>query len=225
MGDGQVVGWVERRIAEVANGPRFLAAGIYRPHLPWYIPQAYLDMHPPEQVELPTTIENDLGDVPEFARTARAQGNEMQDWVLEQGVWPEAVQAYLASTSFADAMVGRLLDALDASGRAGNTIIVLMSDHGFHLGEKHRWRKSSLWNESTHVPLIIVAPGVTVPGSRSGKPVSLLDVYPTLTELAGVPVPEHLEGTSLLPLIEDPRRGVGSRRHHHRELREPLGPR
>lgn len=204
MGDGQVVGWVERRMAEVTNGPRFLAAGIYRPHLPWYIPQAYLDMHPLEQIELPTTIENDLGDVPEFARTARAQGNEMQDWVLEQGVWAEAVQAYLASTSFADAMVGRLLDALDASGTAGNTIVVLMSDHGFHLGEKHRWRKSSLWNESTHVPLIIVAPGVTVPGSRSGKPVSLLDVYPTLTELAGVPVPDHLEGTSLLPLIEDP---------------------
>ena len=97
-----------------------------------------------------------------------------------------------------------LLDALDASGRAGNTIVVLMSDHGFHLGEKHRWRKNSLWNEATHVPLIIVAPGVTVPGSRSGKPVSLLDVYPTLTELAGVPVPDHLEGTSLLPLIEDP---------------------
>lgn len=205
MGDGQVVGWVEGRIAEPAVGPRFLAAGIYRPHLPWYVPQPYLDMHPLAEIELPTTIENDLDDVPEIARTAPSQGNAMHDWVLEAGVWPDAVQAYLASTSFADAMVGRLLDALDASGRADDTIVVLLSDHGFHLGEKHRWRKNSLWTESTRVPLIIAAPGVTTPGSRSDRPVSLLDVYPTLAELAGLPVPDHLEGASLLPLIENPR--------------------
>lgn len=205
MGDGQVVNYIETRIAAATGeGPYFFAAGIYRPHLPWYVPPKYLAMHPLEDIQLPETIENDLDDVPEIARRAPLQGIQMQDWVLEAGVWPQAVQAYLASTTFADAMVGRLLDALDQSGRADNTIIILMSDHGFHLGEKHRWRKNSLWEDATHVPLIVVAPGVTTPGSRTDVPVSLLDVYPTLSDLAGLPVQEHLEGLSLVPLLRDP---------------------
>jgi arylsulfatase A-like enzyme len=116
------------------------------------------------------------------------------------------VQAYLASVSFADAMVGRLLDALDESGRADRTIIVLWGDHGFHLGEKRRWRKSTLWEESTHVPFIIVAPGVTTPGSRTAHAVSLMDIYPTLAELAGLETPDHVEGRSLVPLLEEPDR-------------------
>jgi arylsulfatase A-like enzyme len=204
MGDGQTVNFIETRLADDDEGPRFLAEGIYRPHLPWYVPQAYLDLHPLDTIELPTVIDNDLDDVPEIARVAPLQGNAMHDWVLEQGVWPEAVQAYLASISFADAMVGRLLDALDASGRTENTIVVLFSDHGFHLGEKHRWRKQSLWEEATHVPLIVVAPGLTTPGTRTDAPVSLMDIYPTLVDLAGLDAPGHLEGTSLLPLLEDP---------------------
>lgn len=205
MGDGQVVNYIETEIAAATGGdPHFFAAGIYRPHLPWYIPQKYLDMHPLEEIQLPEVRDDDLDDVPEIARRAPVQGNEMQDWVLEQGVWPEAIQAYLGSISFADAMVGRLIDALDASGRADRTIIILMSDHGFHLGEKHRWRKQSLWEDATHVPLIVVAPGVTTPGSRTDAPVSLLDVYPTLAELAGLEMPGHVEGNSLMPLLEDP---------------------
>ena len=204
MGVGQVVTSAVNQIETPSTDPKFVGVGIYRPHLPWYLPQKYLDMHPLEDIILPETIENDLDDVPEIAHFAAQRSDETQDWVLEQGLWEEAVQAYLGSTSFADAMVGRVIDALDRSGRADNTIIVLFSDHGFHLGEKHRWRKQTLWEDATHVPLIVVAPGVTDPGSRSSRPVSLLDIYPTLTELAGLELPDHLEGTSLLPLLQDP---------------------
>ena len=204
IGDGQVVGWIERQLAAETGSPRFIAAGIYRPHLPWYVPQKYFDMHPLDDILLPPTIENDLEDVPEIARGSYLDSTEWHDWIVESGKWAEGVQAYLASTSFADAMVGRLLDALDRTGRADNTIIVLWGDHGFHLGEKERWRKMTLWEESTRVPLIIVAPGVSTPGTRTAEAVSLMDLYPTLTELAGLDTPGHVEGQSLEPLIRDP---------------------
>ena len=205
MGDGQVVAWVERQLAAETGAPRFIAAGIYRPHEPWYVPPKYFEMHPLKSIELPRVRENDLDDIP-AAALDQFGATRIHEWVRAEGKWPEAVQAYLASVSFADAMVGRLLDALDASGRADNTIIVLWGDHGFHLGEKGRWRKSTLWEESTHVPLIVVAPGVTTPGSRTARPVSLMDLYPTLADLAGVPTPSHVEGRSLVPLLDDPAR-------------------
>jgi arylsulfatase A-like enzyme len=206
MGDGQVVTWIERQIRAETGSPRFIAAGIYRPHLPWYVPQKYFDLHPLDVIELPPHRADDLDDVPEIARPGEFGGVEAHEWITGANRWAEGVQAYLASVSFADAMVGRLLDALDASGRADNTIIVLWGDHGYHLGEKGRWHKSTLWEESTHVPLIIVAPGVTTPGSRTTRPVSLMDLYPTLAELAGLETPAHVEGRSLVPLLEDPDR-------------------
>jgi arylsulfatase A-like enzyme len=206
MGDGQVVSWVGRQLAAETGSPRFIAAGIYRPHLPWYVPQKYLDLHPLDRVELPAVRADDLDDVPEIARRGEPDTVAAHEWITAEGRWQEGVQAYLASVSFADAMVGRLLDALDASGRADNTIIVLWGDHGYHLGEKGRWHKSTLWEESTHVPLIIVAPGVTVPGTRTSRPVSLMDLYPTLAELAALEIPEHVEGRSLVPLLKDPSR-------------------
>ena len=122
--------------------------------------------------------------------------------MVENGEWRDAVQAYLASTSFVDACVGRVLDALAASRHAQDTIVVLLSDHGFHLGEKQRWAKRSLWETSTRVPLIIAAPG-RKPGV-SGRPVGLIDVYPTLLELAGLAPDAGLEGRSLSPLLDDP---------------------
>ena len=204
MGDGQVVSWVGHQLAAESGAPRFIAAGIYRPHLPWYIPQRYFDLHPLDRVELPQYRSDDLDDVPEIAHPGEFDAVTMHQWIIAAGRWQEGVQAYLASVSFADAMVGRLLAALDASGSAENTIIVLWGDHGQHLGEKGRWLKSTLWEESTHVPLIIVAPGVTTPGSRTSRTVSLMDIYPTLAELAGLEVPEHVEGRSLVALLEDP---------------------
>ena len=205
IGDGQVVSWARRQLTEESGAPRFLAVGIYRPHLPWYVPQKYFDMHPLAEVKVPPTIENDLRDVPDIAERIRnLDGEENHRWIREEGVWKNGVQGYLASISFADAMVGWLIDALDRSGRANETIIVLWADHGFHLGEKERWRKWTLWQRTTHVPFIVVAPGVTDPGSRTAKPVSLMDIYPTLTELTGVETPEHLEGKSLVPLLRNP---------------------
>ena len=206
IGDGQDVGWVIKQLLAETGSPRFIAAGIYRPHLPWYVPQKYFDMHPLESIELPPTKADDLDDVPPIARKSMFKSVEIHDWVVEADTWKQGVQAYLASVSFADAMVGELIDALDASGRADRTIIVLWSDHGFHLGEKGRWRKSTLWARSTHVPFIIVAPGVTTPGSRSRAPVSLMDIYPTLADLAGLDIPRQVEGRSLVPLLEDPDR-------------------
>ena len=208
MGDGQVAAWISELLIEPTDRPRFVAAGIYRPHLPWYLPQAYFDAHPLPDIVLPTVLINDLDDVSEIGREFE-QGAfmpplDIHEWVVEADKWGEGVQAYLASVTFADAMVGQIVDALDRSGRAGNTIIALWSDHGWHLGEKQRWRKHTLWEESTRVPLIFVAPGVTAPGSRSERTVSLIDLFPTLAELAGIETPGHLEGTSLVPLLRNP---------------------
>jgi arylsulfatase A-like enzyme len=204
LGDGQVVDWVARQIGAPASGPRFIAAGIYRPHQPWYVPQRWFDLHPLEATQLPPYKPDDLDDVPPIAVVSAFNSVESHDWIADTGHWQEAVQAYLASISYADAMVGRLIDALDASGRADRTIVVLWSDHGFHLGEKGRWTKMTLWEESLHVPFIVVAPGVTTPGTRTAAPVSLMDIYPTLVELTGLDLPQHVEGRSLVPLLEDP---------------------
>ena len=204
MGDGQVVAWAERQLLAETGTPRFVAVGLFRPHLPWYVPERYFAMHPLADIQLPEVIENDLDDVPPIARKSAFRSTELHEWIVKEQKWKEGVQAYLASVSFADAMVGRILDALDASGRADRTVIVLFGDHGFHLGEKARWRKMTLWEESTRVPLIVVAPGVTTPGSKSATPVSLMDVYPTLDDLAGLPTPKYVEGETLLPLLRDP---------------------
>ena len=212
--DGQLADWMARRLNEPSDGPRFDAVGFRRPHQPWFVPQKYFDMHPLENVVLPPIAENDLGDVPEAAlrgnfvtaccTIGRATNQQLSDWVLETGQWPNAVQGNLASISFVDAMLGRVLDGLDASGRADSTIIVVFGDHGYHVGEKSSYAKRTLWRESTRVAMFIVAPGVTRPGTRTDAPVNLLDIYPTLTELAGLPSPDHAEGMSLVPLLENP---------------------
>jgi arylsulfatase A-like enzyme len=203
-GDGQMISWVEKQLLDTENpGARFIAAGIYRPHLPWYVPEKYFEPFPLESIQLPPVLANDIEDIP-GAAPAWMSVLGAHEWVVESGQWKNAVQGYLASIHFADAMVGRLVAALEESGRLDNTIIVLWSDHGFFLGEKERWRKMNLWERSTHVPLIVIAPGVTTPGSASAEPVSLLDVYPTLTELAGLDTPGHVQGMSLVPLLKDP---------------------
>lgn len=210
MGDGQIVTWVSHQLRAASAGPRFISAGIFRPHLPWYVPQKYFDMHPVEDIVLPDYLETDLDDVPpawaELIGVEPDLNTSTHGWIVERGTrkWQEAVQGYLASISFADAMVGKLIDALDDSGRAENTIIVLWSDHGWHLGEKDAWGKMTMWDETTNVPFIIVAPGITTPGSRTDEAVSTQSVYPTLVELAGLDRPEHVEGTSLVPLLREP---------------------
>ena len=138
----------------------------------------------------------------------RSPGHAGDEWQLlkTKGRWKDAVRAYLASITFADAMVGRLIRGLERSDFASNTVIVLWSDHGWHLGEKSHWHKFTLWEEATRVPLIIVAPGITKPGGRCSRPVSLIDLYPTLTDLCRLKLRKGLDGQSLVPLLKKPDR-------------------
>ncbi|AZM49593.1 iduronate-2-sulfatase [Streptomyces sp. WAC 06738] len=203
MADMKVAEWAAGELSRDQDGPLFLACGISKPHLPWYVPQKYFDLYPLESITLPTINENDLDDVPPAAvHMAKPNGDHRK--VLEHDQWRQAVQGYLASISFADAVLGRILDAYDASPWKDNTVLVLWSDHGWHLGEKLHWRKFSLWEEATRNALMIVAPGVTTPGSRSDQAVDLMGVYPTLTELCGLPERAEIEGASLVPLLRKP---------------------
>ncbi|MFG0333221.1 MAG: sulfatase-like hydrolase/transferase [Maioricimonas sp. JB049] len=205
--DGQSAAWAESMLRERRNEPFFLAVGIYKPHGPWYCPPAYFEQHPRESIRLPQlNPADDLEDVPAIAK--RHLGSYFGDYhrrILAQGLYESAVQAYLANVTFADAMLGRVLDALDAREDGEETIIVLWSDHGWHLGEKQKWHKGTNWEEGTRVPLIIVAPGIAGAGSRCDEPVSLVDLYPTLLDLAGLPDVEGLDGESLVPQLRNPR--------------------
>jgi arylsulfatase A-like enzyme len=203
MGDWQVADWVTGRLAETHERPFFLACGFFRPHLPWYVLQKYFDMHPLDSVKLPDVDENDLDDVPEAGRRMAKPGGDHAN-VVKHKQWRKVVQAYLASGSFVDACVGRVMAALDASPHRDNTIVVLWADHGWHLGEKLHWRKFALWEEATRNPMMFVAPGVTRPGGRCDRPVGLIDIYPTLVELCGLDARAELEGESLVPLLRDP---------------------
>ncbi len=177
------------------KAPFFCAVGLYRPHLPWYVPQHYFDLYPLDSVTLPAVQSDCLSNVPPIPKRWVDQIPD-HERILQHGQWRHAVQAYLASVSFCDEMVGRLLSALQSSGHADDTLVVLWSDNGFHLGEKLHWRKFTLWEEATRVPLVIRAPDGAV-GHRTEHPVSLLDLFPSIVELCGVDVPDGLEGRSL----------------------------
>lgn len=203
-GDVKAVDFGEEFLQRDHSSPFFLAVGIYRPHIPWYAPQKYLDMYPLEDVVLPEVKEGVLDDVPEVGRQFAGRGSNDYDEIMRTGKWKEAVQGYLANISFADAQVGRMLDALEESGYSDNTIVVFWSDHGFHLGEKEHWHKWTLWEESTRVPFVIKAPGVTEAGSSTNESVGDIHVYPTLLSLAGLPDKPDLEGSDLTPLLKNP---------------------
>ncbi len=203
MGDYKTVDWVTQQLNKPHTKPFFLACGIYKPHLEWHVPQKYFDMFPPDKLTLPTVKDDDLDDVPKVGKWLALRSGDHKR-ILEAGKYRQAVQAYLACIAFADAQVGRVLDALDASPHAKNTVIVLWSDHGWHLGQKHHWRKFALWEESTRNVFAMVAPGVTKPGTRCERVVSLLDVYPTLIDVCGLPKRAGLEGQSLVPLMKNP---------------------
>ena len=203
MGDTAVADWAIDFLGKEHEGPFFLAAGMFRPHLPWYVPQEYFYQYPLKDIVLPEVKADDLDDVPQIGRDmARPEGDHAK--VTAAGQWEKAVQGYLASITYVDGQVGRLIDALDRSSYADNTIIVLWTDHGWHLGEKSHWRKFALWEEATRVPMIFVAPGLTEAGVRCDRTVSLLDIYPTLADLCGLPTDGQLEGRSLKPLLKNP---------------------
>ncbi|MCZ6675136.1 MAG: sulfatase, partial [Verrucomicrobia bacterium] len=206
--DNRTVDWAIDKIQKI-DGPFFIATGIFRPHMPFYTPQDWYTAYPMRDLEMPDLNAADLNDLPDEARKMLHPSNRsfMSTFKAEKArdpmIFKKAVRGYQAAASFADYNVGRLIDALDASGKADNTIIVLWSDHGFHVGEKEHWEKFVLYEKATHIPYIIVAPGFKK-GQVSYRPVTLIDLYPTLSELCDLPTPEHLEGRSLTPLLKNP---------------------
>jgi len=161
-------------------------------------------MYPLDKITLPVVKDDDLDDIPPIGRKMAITNSRDHERVKKYKQWETAVRCYLAAITFADAQLGRVLDALDAGPHAKSTNIVLWSDHGWHLGEKLHWRKFSLWERSTRNVLMMSVPGLTKPGSRCDRTVSLLDMYPTLTEMFGLPRREGLEGRSLMPLLKNP---------------------
>ncbi|MFN3159186.1 MAG: sulfatase [Rubinisphaera brasiliensis] len=184
--------------------PFFIACGLFNPHMPWYVPQQYFDMFPLDEVTTPRLLADDLNDVPPLGVELTSGKSRFVDSVLEQGLHEEAVQAYLATTAYVDAQLGRVIEALDQSPHKDNTIVVFLTDHGFHLGEKNHWQKATLWEEATHCLLMFRAPGVTKPDGVSERFVSLQDIYPTLAELCDLELHAGVDGRSLVPLLKDP---------------------
>ncbi|MDD4107755.1 MAG: sulfatase, partial [Prolixibacteraceae bacterium] len=185
-------------IREHKDGPFFLSVGFFRPHVPFVAPKEYFEPYPYQQIVLPPKVENDWDDIPErginYVTSVNGQMNEEQE--------KKAIAAYYACVSYMDAQVGKVLQALEDEGLEKNTIVVFTSDHGFHLGEHRFWMKVGLHEESVRVPMII-----KVPGKKPGVCHSLaemLDMYPTVAELAGLKVSEHLQGKSLVKTLDNP---------------------
>ena len=202
MPDYQIASWAEERLAEKQEEPFWMGVGFYRPHVPQFAPQKWFDMYPLESLQLPKTIADDLKDISSYGVdiTRLKHVSPTHEWVTKNNQWKPLVQSYLACVSFVDEQVGRVLTALDNGDYGENTYVVLFSDHGFHLGEKERFAKRSLWDDGARVPMIIMGPGIPK-GKVIDKPVQLLDIYPTLLELTNLkPDPKH-EGNSLVPLL------------------------
>lgn len=210
-GDWLVSKWVGEQLSEKHEKPFFLACGIYRPHEPWFVPKKYFEPFSLEDIKLPPGYkEDDLEDLPPEGK--RRGPNRYFAHIREHDQWEMGVQGYLASIHFADAMLGRVLNALENGPNRDNTIVILWSDHGWHLGEKQHWQKFTAWRAVTRVPLMIHVPEGVAPGLPKGtgegevcdRPVNLLSLFPTLTELTGVDPKEDNDGPSLVPLLKNP---------------------
>jgi arylsulfatase A-like enzyme len=200
--DGMAADRAIEILDKVRGKPFFLAVGFVRPHVPLVAPKKYFDQYNREAMQAPVVPENDLDDVPGIIRGYKRNSTTY-------GVTPELhkglLQAYYASISYMDAQVGRVLDALKEKGLAENTIVVFTSDHGYLLGHHHKYQKQHLFEEATRVPFIISVPWLNEQHGRgTSKITELIDLYPTLAELAGVAAPDTLQGTSLKPLLADP---------------------
>ena len=197
--------WTVSKLKEQHDKPFFLAMGLYAPHFPNYCPQKYFDLYDPEKIELPPYKKDDLSDLPPRVQKQKTKRKNLHHRrLVELDAIEDAIHGYLACISYADAMIGRVLDALEASPYADNTIVILWSDHGYHHGEKGEWGKHTLWERTSNVPFIWAGPGVAE-GKKTDVTVSLIDMYPTLVELCGLPVPDHkLEGESIAATLSDP---------------------
>lgn len=181
--------------------PFFLAVGFYRPHTPYVSPKKYFEMYPQANIKVPQVPDGYLKTLPEPA--VAALGAKKVNIDLPDETKREAMQGYYAAITFMDAQVGRVLDALERVGLADNTIVLMTSDHGYHMGEHGHFQKMTLFENATHVPLIISVPGMKHAGQRSRALVEMVDYYPTLAELCGLPLPAHLSGVSQAKVLED----------------------
>jgi arylsulfatase A-like enzyme len=205
MLDYKTAMWASEQLnARQFDKPFFMAIGISKPHLTWYVPQKYFDMYPMDQIELPEVRLDDLDDI--VLANGRPVYKPHDTWrrVEKYGRHKEAVQAYLATITFVDDCIGVLLDGLAESPYADNTIVVIWGDHGWHLGEKLKYGKCLLWQESCRVPLMVKVPGVTPPKKRCAGVVNLIDLYPTLIDLCDLPANPKNDGRSFAPLLHDP---------------------
>lgn len=198
IGAREAVRLMETHHPDRTGKPLFLAVGFYRPHTPYVAPGPYFDLYPRDQIELPEDPPDDRLDIPVAALHDRAHQLE-----LTEDQRREIIQAYYAATSHMDAQVGVLMDGLERHGLTENTIVVFVSDHGYHLGRHGLWQKSDLFEGSARVPLIIADPRQSAIGAVTEAPVELVDLYPTLVDLTGLPAPPHLMGHSLRPMLDD----------------------
>lgn len=207
MTDSKTAKWAVERLEETHDEPFILMAGFLHPHVPWYVPQKYFDLYDKEKLTLPPYNPNDFDDLPEAAKGMLNKGYPRTEWAKDENQWRDIIHAYMASITFADAKVGEVLDALEASPYRDNTIVVLWSDHGYHMGEKNTFQKHTLWDRSAVAPLIIKVPKSMQRQMQRGacdQVVSMIDLYPTILDLCGLPANEHVVGRSLKPLLENP---------------------
>ena len=213
--DGKVAAETIALLEKNKDRPFFIGAGFYRPHCPFIAPKKYFDLYPLDRIRAPADAGDPLPDL-------RAWFTTPPHWGVSAEGQREAIRAYYASITFLDANVGRVLDALDRLKLTDNTIVVFLSDHGYHLGERGQWMKQTLFERSARAPLIIAGPGVTAKGRSSSRVVEFLDIYPTLADLARVSAPPGLHGRSLTPLLRNPR-PMGSSGTHAGSTRRAAG--
>jgi iduronate 2-sulfatase len=207
MYDEQIAEWAVNKINEKHDSPFFMAVGFIRPHVPYTAPQRFFDMYNIDSLQIPVVPDNEFKDIPMMGKSIAFGSAPRGDWYevsQKEEILKELVHAYLACVTFADEQIGKVLDALENSPYSENTIIVLFSDHGQHLGEKRHFRKQALWEEATHTPLVFKLPKQTSKCEHCTSVVSLLDLYPTLVDLCNLPANNKLEGKSLVPLIDNP---------------------
>jgi choline-sulfatase len=195
--------WAADKLKEGFDKPFFMMLGFAKPHLTWYVPQQYFDMYDLDTIQIPLINEDDLDDILTPNGDVKFKSSEDYNIIKEYDKFKESTRAYLATISYVDDCLGVVLDALENSQYKDNTIVIFMGDHGWYLGEKLRFRKTHLWEESCRTPLLIKLPGSDDP-MQCDRPISFLDLYPTLAELCNLPIPTHCEGRSIVPILENP---------------------
>lgn len=200
----QIVDWLDKGAS--GDKPFFVACGIHKPHVPFLAPKKYFEMYPRDELHLPAYPSDDWDDIPALAMVKRYRAFGFELGKENPELRRDYTQAYHACISFVDAQIGMLFDSLKRNGLWDRTIVVLTSDHGYHLGEHFLWGKVTLFEECARVPLVVRVPGKTRAGTTAPGLVELVDLYPTLAELCGIELPEAIQGRSFVPILEDPTR-------------------